>query len=126
MGKVIRNLVIVAVVWVVIAVVATTFVHDPAVVPAVAAAAALSLILYLWSMLQKWEGTIERLEMRRVKQTYKQGNQQRTRYVDQLMADVRLSNGKLKTMPGVGSWRVGDRLAKRVGDTSPQYIPRQA
>ena len=100
------------------------FVRDPAVVPAVAAAAALSMVLLLWSMLQNWEGTIERLEVRRVQRTYKVGNQRRTRHVDQLMADIRLTNGKAKTLTAPGNWRVGDRVAKRVGDTSPQYIPR--
>ncbi len=90
------------------------------VLPVVVLAAALCLTCGVWVMLRTWEGTVERIELRRVKEEVVDAfTGPGVRWHDRLMADVRLADGRLLSVAASANWQVGDRLVKLRAGAEP-------
>ena len=99
------------VVWVIIAIAAEVFAGREAVY-GVGLAALISLVLGVHNYNDDWEGTVERLETRRVRVDDGDGDYH---HQNRLIATIRRSNGKRKEMHASSDWAIGDRLIKRRG-----------
>jgi hypothetical protein len=108
--------------WIIVAIAAFIFGPIEAVY-GVGLAAVFSLGLAMLNYNEAWEGTVERIETRRVRVRY--GNTNRYHNEDQLHAIARLTNGKKKDLRCLADWSAGDRLVKRRGEAMIRIPVRQ-
>ncbi|MHB1133469.1 MAG: hypothetical protein ACYC4L_13950 [Chloroflexota bacterium] len=121
-----RDLRLVMALWAVVALIALVWRGTEA-LALVGLCAGLNALLSRWLAARTWEGTVERLEMRRLRQqTADDSGVAETRWVERLMADVRRADGTLITVPASHSWQVGERIVGLRGEPAPDNGPGMA
>jgi hypothetical protein len=121
-GRAILYLIIWAVFWVVVEVVAYVAVgqKEPNVIYGVGLAAVLSLVLMLGSMASGWKGQI--VEVRSERVTVNDGDGD-SHHENRTYAYIRQANGKIrKEQIGWQKWQVGDWLEKRRGEMNVRKL----
>jgi hypothetical protein len=91
------------------------------VLPAVLVVAVLCLASAFWVMLRTWEGTVERIELRRVREEVVDAfTGPGVRWQQRLMADVRLADGRLLSIAASAKWQVGDHIVRLRDGAEPR------
>ena len=123
-GKMLKWVIGMVVFWAIVAVVVMAVAGDQAkpeeIGMGIGAAGLLSIVLMTRSLADNWAGVVERIEVRRV--DISGSDDSSPLYENQSFAIIRLSNGRTKDMRAMPSWRVGDRLIKRQGESMVEKL----